>query len=390
LSALLLFCISGDVSVHALDRVSSNSSKLLLNVDGLLELKEELNEEEHSVSASRKLFRKGGKAAKAGGKDGKSKAGGKDGKAVGGKDGKTKAGGGKDGKTKAGGKDGQKDTKKSKKDTKKSKKDTKKSKKDTKKSKKSKKDQKKKLIPSTTVTTPQVTSQGTSTPTTGTGTTATPTVTATPTGTSTGTNCPLQSASNIVVLGSSTVTSAGPTVLNGDVVTPTITGFPPGIINGVQHTNDAVASQAQTDLTAAITSLNAPACDVDPQAAELGGSTLPPGVYCFAAGAQITGTLTLDAQGNPNAQWIFRIPSTLTTADAASIVLSNGALACNIFFVVGSSATLGGTNDFNGNILASSSVSLKDLTIVNGNLYANTGGVTLLSNTVTSPTECGC
>jgi len=216
-----------------------------------------------------------------------------------------------------------KDTKKSKKDTKKSKKDTKKSKKDTKKSKKDTKKPKK----------------GTSTSTPGTGTTpttttptSTSTVTATPTGSTSSIQCPLKSASKIVVLGGATVTSTGPSILTGGVVSPSITGFPPGIINGVQHVNDAVASQAKTDLTAAITSLNAPACGVSPQAPELGGTTLTPKVYCFSSSAQITGSLTLDAQGNPNAQWIFRIPSTLTTAAGARIVLTNGALACNIFF----------------------------------------------------------
>jgi len=247
--------------------------------------------------------------------------------------------------------------------------------------------------------TPQVTSPGggtptiTDTPITPTVTPTTPTVTPTVTSTPTGTpliSCPLKSASNIVVLGSSTVTSVGATVLNGDVVATTITGFGPGTINGAQHTTDAVASQATTDLTSAFTSLAAPACDVNPTAMELGGSTLTPGVYCFQASAQITGSLTLDGQNNPNAQFIFRIPSTLSTADSAAVVLTNGALACNIFFVVGSSASLGGVNNFNGNILASSSVSLNDGTIVNGNLYANTGAVTLIRNTVTKPTGCGC
>jgi len=234
-------------------------------------------------------------------------------------------------------------------------------------------------------------------------TTDTPTVTPTPTDTPTGTStvtptptgtpliaCPLQSASHIVVVGSSTVTSTGATVLNGDVVAPPATGFPPGIINGAQHTNDAVATQARTDLTSAFTSLALPACDVSATAAELGGSTLTPGVYCFDSSAQISGVLTLDGQNNPNAQFIFRIPTSFSTADGAAIVLTNGALACNIFFVVGSSATLGGINNFNGNILAAASVSLRDGSTVNGNLYANTGAVTFIRNTINSPTGCGC
>jgi len=133
------------------------------------------------------------------------------------------------------------------------------------------------------------------------------------------------------VIGSSTITSTGATVLNGDVVSPPPVGFPPGIINGQLHTGDAVDAQARTDLTSAFTSLASPACDVA-SGEELGSSTLIPGVYCFLSSAQLTGVLTLDGQTNPNAQFIFRIPTTFTSADGAAIVLTNGALACNVFF----------------------------------------------------------
>ena len=133
--------------------------------------------------------------------------------------------------------------------------------------------------------------------------------------------------------------------MSGDLGTapnPAITGFPPGtVVNGTFHADDAVAAQARSDATTAFGTLAGQPCDVNLSGQDLGGRTLVSGVYCFDSSAQLTGTLTLDAQGNPDAVFIFQIGSTLTTASNSSVVLINGADACNVFWQVGSSATLG-------------------------------------------------
>jgi hypothetical protein len=347
----LLNCISGDVSVLTSDRNLSTNSSQLSN-DVLLE---------HNGKQNNKfelLTKKSNKAKKQEKKSSKKQTGKKS---------------DKDDDTKTKGKSSDKNTK-----------NKSKGKAPKKKVVEKKKDTKKDTKP----TAPEITETPVVEPTSTSTLDGTPTETPTATPVTTPNSCPLKSASNVVVFGSSTVTNVDATILNGDVVATTLTGFPPGIING-QQLVDAAASQATTDLTNAFTSLASPACTVDPADAELGGTTLTPGVYCFTASAQITGTLTLDAQGDANAQWIFRMPSTLTTFDGAAIVLAGGAKACNVFFVAGSSATIGKDNLLNGNILASASVSLTDGSAINGNIYANTGAITLIRNTITSPTESG-
>ena len=201
---------------------------------------------------------------------------------------------------------------------------------------------------------------------------------------------PLGTADDFAVLAGSTVTNTGPTVItNGDVgVSPgsSITGFPPGsIVGGTTHAADGVAAQAQTDLTAAYNTAAALPCGTLVPA-ELGGTTLTPGVYCVATSAQITGTLTLDFQGDPAASFVFQIGSTLTTASASSVNLINGGTgACplNVFWQVGSSATLGTGTDFAGNILALTSITLTTGASVDGRTLARNGAVTLDSNAVT-------
>jgi len=148
--------------------------------------------------------------------------------------------------------------------------------------------------------------------------------------------------------------------------------------------DNAVATQGQADLTTSFGSLGASACGSDP-GAQLGGQTLTPGVYCLSDAAQITGSLTLNGGG----QYIFRIPSTLTTAGAAKIILQNGANPCNVFFLVGTSATIGGTNIFNGNVLAHVSITTVGADTITGSLLASTGAVTLNTATINSPT-CAC
>ena len=200
---------------------------------------------------------------------------------------------------------------------------------------------------------------------------------------------PLGQAGGFAVLGASAVTNTGPTVVTGDLgiwpnTVSSITGFPPGIVIGATHAGDAVAQQAQTDVTAAYNDLAGQACDTGNvlTGIDLGGLTLTPGVYCFSTSAQLTGTLTLDAQGNSGAVFVFQIGSTLTTASGSRVLLTNGGSACNVFWQVGSSATLGTTTAFAGNILALASITLNTGAVAPGRALARTGAVTLDTNGV--------
>jgi hypothetical protein len=189
------------------------------------------------------------------------------------------------------------------------------------------------------------------------------------------------------VLAGSTVTNSGPTVVLGNLgVSPgtAITGFPPGVATGTIHSADALAGTAQTQLTTAYNSA-AGAASTSTVAGDLGGLTLAPGVYTSSSTLGLTGTLTLNAGGNTNAQFIFQIASGLTTATNSTVILTNGAQASNIFWQVGSSATLGTTSVFSGNILALSSISLGTGAVLQGRALARNGAVTLLSNTINTP-----
>jgi hypothetical protein len=210
------------------------------------------------------------------------------------------------------------------------------------------------------------------------------------------TSVPLGGADAFAVLAGTTVTNTGPTVVNGDLgISPgtACTGFPapctgggPGVVNGTIHSADTAAGQAQLDLTAAYNNAaGQPVTATIPT--QLGGTTLGPGVYDSAAGDfDITGTLTLDGQGDPNAVFIFKTASTLVTAaglGASRVNLINGAQSCNVFWQVGSSATLGTFSDFSGNILALTSIAAQTSAVINGRLLARNGATTLDSNTVT-------
>ena len=192
----------------------------------------------------------------------------------------------------------------------------------------------------------------------------------------------LAQLSAFAVLGGSAVTNTNtPTIVNGNLgVSPgsAVTGFPPGIVTGgTIHAADAVAAQAQSDLTTTYVNLANQACNTDLTGQDLGGKTLTPGVYCFSTSAQLTGTLTLDAQGNPNALFIFKIGSTLTTASASSVLLINGGSACGVFWQVGSSATLGTGTALLGSIVALTSITLNTGASVSGRVLARNGAVTL-------------
>jgi hypothetical protein len=202
----------------------------------------------------------------------------------------------------------------------------------------------------------------------------------------------LGTAQGFGVLGGSTVTNTGATTVNGNVgVSPgsAVTGFPPGVVvGGAIHSNDAVAMQAQNDLTTAYNNIATTPCTVDLTGQNLGGQTLTPGVYCFSTSAQLTGALTLDALGNANALFLFKIGSTLTTASSSSVtVVNNGGSTCNkVFWQVGSSATLGTGTSFTGDILALFSITLTTGSNTNGRALARNGAVTLDTNNVNT---CG-
>ena len=198
----------------------------------------------------------------------------------------------------------------------------------------------------------------------------------------------LGTAQSFAILAGSTATNTGDSTVTGDLgVSPgsAVTGFPPGIVTGgTIHTADALAAQAQSAVATAYSDLASRACDVDLTGQDLGGLTLVPGVYCFSTSAQLTGALVLDAQGDSSGVFIFKIGSTLTTASGSSVTLINGGNQCNVFWQVGSSATLGSSTAFAGNILALMSISLNNGAGVVGRLLAYNGAVTLINNTVSN------
>jgi hypothetical protein len=201
----------------------------------------------------------------------------------------------------------------------------------------------------------------------------------------------LGTAGSYGVLAGSTVTNTGATTITGNLgLYPgsAVTGFPPGIVNGTIHIGDAAAIQAKSDLTTAYLAIASMPTVFDLTGVDLGGQTLTPGVYGFDTSAQLTGVLTLNALGDPNAVFIFKIGSTLTTASGSSVVFintgGNAYLSCNVFWVVGSSATLGTTTAFAGNILALESITLNTGATVDGRILARNGAVTLEGNTIVS------
>jgi hypothetical protein len=201
----------------------------------------------------------------------------------------------------------------------------------------------------------------------------------------------LGSAEDFAVLGASTVTNTGASIITGNVgVSPgsAITGFPPGIImNGGLHAADGPATQAHADYATAYNDFaglpSPPANNLS--GSDLGGMTLTPGVYRFDTSATSAGALTFDAQNDPNARFVVQIGTTLITSSDSSVSLVNGANARNVYFQVGTSASLGSGSSFIGNILAYASITTVSGTTVTGRLLALTGGVTLDTNNVTSP-----
>jgi hypothetical protein len=198
----------------------------------------------------------------------------------------------------------------------------------------------------------------------------------------------LGTADSFAVLAGSTVTNTGATNVFGNLgVDPglAVTGFPPGLVSGgTIHAGDAVALQAQNDATGAYITLAGEASTADLTGKDLGGMTLTAGVYHFSSSAQLTGALTLDAAGDPNALFVFQIGSTLTTATSSSVLVLNGAEDCNIFWQVGSSATLGTTTAFKGTIIALTSITLDHGATVSGRALARNAAVTMDDNQIST------
>jgi Ice-binding-like len=194
----------------------------------------------------------------------------------------------------------------------------------------------------------------------------------------------LGSAATFGVLAATTVTSAGVTTVNGDLgVSPgtTVTGSP--AVNGTLHLGDPTASQAQGDLTTAYNDAAGRTVGAVTVAGNLGGQTLPPGLYKSTSSLEISsGDLTLDAQGDANAVWVFQMASTFTATAGRQVILSGGAQAANIFWQVGSSATLGTTSVFKGNILALTAITLQTGATLEGRALARNGAVALDANTI--------
>jgi hypothetical protein len=208
----------------------------------------------------------------------------------------------------------------------------------------------------------------------------------------------LGTAKSFGVLAGTTVTNTGLTVINGNLgLSPgtSVTGFPPGIVNGTQHITDRVAAHAQADLTTAFNQASIPP-PTGPNTQSTIGSAgiqkgpLVPGIYEATSSLEVEGALTLNAGGDPDAVWIFQAPaSTLVTDVGSSVVLANGAQACNVFWEVGSSATLNTSSVFVGTILALTSITVQHGATIMGRALARNGAVTLDDDTITVPSCAG-
>ncbi|MES2709489.1 MAG: ice-binding family protein [Verrucomicrobiota bacterium] len=199
----------------------------------------------------------------------------------------------------------------------------------------------------------------------------------------------LGAAAGFGVLANTAITNTGFTTVTGDIGTTSgtaVTGIGAVTVTGVNHNGDAATVAAHASLLDAMNYAEGLASDfVYPNVQELGGMTLDPGVHFNAESFGVTGILTLDAGGDSTAVWVFQMGTTLTTGTGSSILLENGAQAGNVFWQVGSSATLGPTSSFAGSILAFQSITLNTGAVIDGRALAYTGAVTMNTNTVTVP-----
>ena len=198
---------------------------------------------------------------------------------------------------------------------------------------------------------------------------------------------PLGTAQSFVVLAATEVTATGDNTLTGDLGIYSGTSLSgPGTITitGTKHITDGVAQKAMEDLGTAFDFAAAQGSTAQ-IAADLGGQSLTAGVYNADATLNLTGVLTLDAAGDPDARFVFKATSDLIVGSGASVKLINGAQACNVTWVVTSSATINSGASFKGSILALTSITIKDGAVVEGRALARTGNVTLINNTITAP-----
>jgi hypothetical protein len=197
----------------------------------------------------------------------------------------------------------------------------------------------------------------------------------------------LAGASGLAVLAGSSVTNTGATNITGDLgLSPgtSIGGFPPGILTGTQHINDAIANQAKLDLTAAYNdAAGRTSTQIVTLSGNIGGLTLSPGLYKSTSSLAVSsGDLTFDAKGDVNAVFIIQIASTLTTTSGRKVILAGGAVASNIFWQVGSSATFGTTSVFKGTVMAMESITFNTGATLDGRALARTGTVVMAGNTI--------
>lgn len=195
----------------------------------------------------------------------------------------------------------------------------------------------------------------------------------------------LGDAASFAALAPAGIANTGATVLSGDLGTTgtSITGFPPGVVTGTIYINDNVTTLAQASSASAFTQGQALVATVDKAStATLGGEDFVPGVYKYAGGVGLSGSLTLTDNGSGVGEWVFQIATTLITSVGSEVILSGGAKASNVYWIVGSSATLGVGSTLQGNVLASALIAANTGATVNGGLYAGSS-VTLDTNTVT-------
>ena len=211
----------------------------------------------------------------------------------------------------------------------------------------------------------------------------------------------LGTADKFAMLGASGITNVDAhTFVIGDVgsyPTCTVTGLTQNQVNGQLFLKCShVMKKAQKDLTKAYNQAAGASCDTNLTGKDLGGMRLGPGVYCFSSSAGLTGTLTLDAHGNPDSQWVFQIGSTLTTATNSKVVMvlghtlppwSNGLRGCNVYWQVGSSATIGTGSTFVGKILALTSITLNGGTF-RGKSLASNGAITMSARETVDGPPC--
>jgi hypothetical protein len=204
------------------------------------------------------------------------------------------------------------------------------------------------------------------------------------------TGVPLGSASTFAILAGAGITNTGPTTVSGDIgtfATTSFTGSASVTQNGVNHAGDSVTQDAKNALVTAYNNAAAQGPTSPIVGLTLGGKTLTRGVYNSASTIDLTGTVTLNAEGDPDSIFVLQAGSALTTATSSSVILTNGARSCNVFWQIGSDATLGVGSSFVGTLLVKNSIVLDTGAVVDGRVLASVGSVTLDSNTISKP---GC